>query len=214
MKNHLERKRCRTIISGSFKKDIGEIKDINSVVELFNIYLPRNSWNSYECVRKMLVNIELYDVFTIPEIKNPEGEPLKVYAPKIFIEHILRIIGKLSQRVVRLDGELCTFANYIKGEYAYIYPFDVEPDFWWDIDNAFYMFFGEDKVSLIQEAQKQMRKDSLGELEVVDWDTLSQYYYLVNDDLSEEALEFLKPKKKPLIRKLVKVLNTRVDNLK
>ena len=132
---------------------------------------------------------------------------------KIFIEHILRIIEKLAQSVVRLDGELCTFANYIKGEDASIYPYNIEPNFWWDINNAFYMFFGDGNASLIIEALKQMRKDSLGELEVVDWDTLSQYYYLVNEDLSEDALEFLKPKKKLLMRRLVKALNYKIDNI-
>lgn len=98
MENPLIKAHCRTIISGSFKKDIGEIKDINSVVELFNIYLPRNSWNSYECVRKMLVNIELYDIFTIPEITNVEGEPLKVYAPKNIYRTYFKNYRKISSK--------------------------------------------------------------------------------------------------------------------
>ncbi len=213
MKNYLEKARCRSIVSGSFRKDVEEIKDINSIVELYNIYLPPKSWNSYACVRKMLVNIELYQVFTVPHITNSEGEMLLVYAPVIFREHILKIIQKLAKGRVWIDGEVCTFGDVVNGKEAKIYPFSDAPDFWWDLDNAFYMFFGDNYAKLIIEAQKKMREDSREELEVIDWDELSEYYYLTNNDLSEEALEFLSPKKRILRRQLIKVLNAHKDNL-
>lgn len=56
-----------------------------------------------------------------------------------------------------------------------------------------------------------MRQRSLGDVEVGDWDELSEYYYLENEDLNDEAKEFLKPKKVELINSLVKTLNNKIS---
>lgn len=211
MKNRLERQRCRSIVLGHFKSDVAQIKDLNSIVDLYNIGLPSKPWRTYEIVAKMLVNIDFYQVFTIDYITNKRGEPLKLYAPKIFIQHIMKIVDKLTNTRILPDYEYCNFADYIRGDESLVYPFSETPDFWWDIDNSFFMFFGEDKEKLILESQRVMKENSKGEIEEGDWDLLSRYYYLTNDDLSEETLEFLKPKRAVLQRKLIKILKRKLE---
>ena len=135
----LERKECHLIQSGTFRKMIDKITGRNSIINL-------NYMNSAEfegdalpkSTRRMIVNIDFYDVFTFPEYVNNKGETLKVYAPKMFIEHISKIIDNLiAGNLNHTLKEWCTLPQYLKGENHYN-----KIDFWWDIENDFYIFFG------------------------------------------------------------------------
>lgn len=206
MRNRLERCKFRSIDLGHFKANITEIKDLNSVVDLYGNCLSSYTWKQNENITKIIVNLELYQVYTIDSIKNSKGESLKIYAPGMFIEHVLGILNFLISNRIMPDGELCNFCDCVRGQDILVYPYSEVPDFWWDIYNGFFMFFGDEKEHLIISALEKMKKSSLDDLEQVDWDELSRYYYLANSDLDEEALEFLKPKKRILRRQLINIL--------
>lgn len=211
MKNRLEKSRLRSVVLGHFKSDIDEVTDLNSVVDLYGIYLPSTKWEEQEFISRVLVNLDFYKVYTIDSIKNLKGESLKIYAPVMFIEHILGIIELLMVNRVMPDGELCNFCDYIRGEENLVYPYSEVPDFWWDIYNSFFMFFGEEKEKLILSSLSKMKQQGSDVLKEADWDELSRYYYLTNSDLSEDAIEFLKPKRRVLQKQLINVLKERIN---
>ncbi len=206
IKNTLQRHKCWLVQAGVFKHDIEEITGRKSIIDLNYMGSAEFEWGALpQSTKRMLTNIDFYDVFTFPQYVNAQGEQLMVYAPKMFIEHISEIVEELATGNCRLK-EICTLPKYLKGEKTYHYA-----DFWWDIENDFYIFFGEQKRDLVLAAQNAMRERSIGEVEVGDWDNLSEYYSLVNPDLNDEAKEFLRPKKANLVKRLVRALNNKME---
>lgn len=207
LKNTLQRHNCRLVQSGVFRKNIAEITGRKSIIDLNYMGAAEFEWGALpESTQRMLTNIDFYDVFTFPQYVNTEGEPLMVYAPRMFIDHITKIVEELAKGENYYLKERCTLPEYLNGEITYNYT-----DFWWDIQNDFYIFFGEEKRDLVLAAQTAMRERSIGEVEVGDWDELSEYYSLANLDLDESAQEFLKPKKSRSIKRLVRILNNKIN---
>lgn len=205
-KNILKKCRCWLIQSGTFKSEIKtEITGRNSIIDLDYIYDSEFESSALsESTQRMLVNIDFYDVFTFPQYVNKDGDFLKVYAPKMFIKYIEDIVSKLADG--SLSGYLkapCTLQQYLRGANS-------RYDFWWDIKNDFYIFFGDKNEKLILEAQKAMRQGSINDVEIGNWDELSEYYLLTNQDLDEEAMEFLKPKKEKIVKRLVRTINNKI----
>lgn len=209
--NLLSRHKCWLIQTGQFKKGITEITGRKSIIDLNYMGSAEFEWGALpDSTRRMLTNIDFYEVFTFPEYKDIEENEMMVYAPIMFKEHISSIIHNLVEGSLNRDlQEPCYLLSYLNGKNS---KFN-KVNFWWDIENDFYIFFGEDKKELILEAHKQMRERSIGQIEIGDWDELSNYYSLVNQDLNDEAKEFLKPKKSKLAKRLVKTLNNRVEEL-
>lgn len=206
MQNTLKRKDCRLVQAATFRDNITEITGRNSIIILKYMYASDFEWGARpRSTQRMLTNIEFYNFFTFPQYVNNQGEPLIVYAPTMFIEHISKIVEELATGKCYLK-EICTLPEHLNGEKP-----KHRENFWWDIDNDFYIFFGEEKRDLVLKAEKEMRRRSLGEVEVGDWDELSEYYSTENPDLNEEAQEFLKPKKSVLIKRLVKTLSKKVE---
>ena len=207
--NILSRQPCWLVQSGGFKNNIEKITGRNSIIELNYMGSSEFEFGALpKSTQRMLTNIEFYDVFSFPQYSNDKDEELMVYAPTMFIEHISKIVNDLACGKLNNDlKEKCNLSDYIRGkEKSYDYA-----DFWWDIENDFYVFFGEDKKKLILEAQDAMRKRSIDQVDIGNWDELSQYYSLVNQDLPDEAKSFLRPKKSKLKKRLIKVLNTRLE---
>lgn len=210
-KNTLSRHRCWLIQTGKFKDNIRKITGRKSIIDLNYMGSAEFGWGALpSSTERMLTNIEFYDIFTFPEYKNINNEELMIYAPKMFKEHISKIVHGLTDgSLTKYLQEPCYLQRYLEGnKKAY-----EKVNFWWDIENDFYIFFGEDKKELILEAQKQMRERSIGQVDVGNWDELSSYYSMFNQDLNEEAKEFLKPKKKELGKRLIKTLNKRIEDL-
>lgn len=209
MKNTLSRHKCWLVQAGVFKDNIQEITGRNSIIDLNYMGSSEFEWGALpSSTERMLINIDFYDTFEFPEYKNPDGESLIVYAPKMFIDHIVSIVDELAQGKNYHLKEYCSLNRYLNGEQTYEYA-----DFWWDIENDFYIFFGEEKKELVLQAQKAMRERSIGDIEIGDWDKLSEYYSIVNNDLSVAARAFLKPKKSRAARRLVKALNYRINQM-
>lgn len=206
MKNTLKRHRCRLVQSGTFKENIQNINGKDSIIDLnymgsfeFESELPESN-------QRMLININFYDIFTFPQYVNASGESLMVYAPKMFIEHISKIVEELAIGNSHHLKERCTLHEYLKDGKNYDYA-----NFWWDIENNFFIFFGEQKRDLILAAQQAMREKTINKVEIGNWDKLSEYYYLTNQDLNDDAKEFLRPKKSKLIKRLIRVLNNKIE---
>lgn len=197
----LQRDTCWLVEEGVFRREIDEITGIHSIVDL---NMGRASFlksGDLPCsTQRMLINIDFYDTFSFPQYVNKNGDVLKVYAPRMFIEHISGIVDKLvAGSLYHWSREFCfSLPQYMAGASNHI-------DFWWDTENDFYIFFGEENENLVLEAQKAMRQRH-SEVEVGDWDKLSEIYSLANQDLDEEAKAFLRPKKSKLIKRLVRVL--------
>ena len=209
----VKRQPCRHIQTGTLR-DVyfqDRIQDIQSVVSFKNTGPYELSYGVLgNSIKRMLVNSEFYDVFVFPEYRNANGEPLKVYAPKMFIEHISKIIDCLALDRYYLDyrEELRDLHKYLAGSS------NSNIDFWWNPDNDFYIFFGDKNEELILLAQKAMKEKNFADAPSYDWDTLSSYYLASNPDLDDEAKQFLKPKRKVEERKLINVLNKRINDIK
>lgn len=116
----------------------------------FELYaLPKST-------QRMLTNIEFYDVFEFPEYHNDKGEILMVYATRMFIEHISEIVHNLANGSLNdYLKQYCNLVDYLKGEKdCYNYA-----DFWWDIQNDFYIFFRRRKKELnLRSTKRNERK--------------------------------------------------------
>lgn len=207
MENLLNRTTCYLVQSGRFNENFENNTGLYSIVNLYDMGAAEFEWGALpKSTQRMLTNIEFYEVFTFPEYKNAQGEPLMVYAPKMFIEHISAIVENLAKgQNLRLKAR-CDIPEYMEGKKRY-----GQANFWWDVQNDFYVFFGEEKRDLILEAVRAMRERSINEVEVGDWDQLSEYYLEENPDLNDEAKEFLSHKKDVLVKRLINALNNRIE---
>ena len=182
----LRRERCFFVTKGLFKE--------------LDCYV-----NTYS-IKRMLINIDFYDVFTFPQYVNENGDELKIYAPKMFIEHISKIVDKLVKGDTYDLHDGCDLMCYLRGRNSLI-----KNDYWLDCNNDFFIFFGKEKEQLLLETMNALRKKTIGKIEVGDWDKLSEYYSLTNQDLDSEITNFLKPKKAPLYRALVRALYKKIE---
>lgn len=93
MNRPLQRQKCWLVQSGVFKDNIKELTNLESIIDLNYMGSANFEFGALpQSLRRMLTNIEFYDVFAFPEYKNIQGESLMVYAPKMFIEHISKIV--------------------------------------------------------------------------------------------------------------------------
>lgn len=211
MKNTLSKCRCRLIQSGKFNENIVENTGIDSIIEFDYMGSTEFQFGALpQSLNRMLINIEFYDVIEFPQYVNSKGENLMVYAPIMFNKHVSQIVEELADGSLnsRLK-EYCNLPDYLMSEKN-----SDCSDFWWDIENDFYIFFGLYHKELILEAQKAMIEKKLNNIEVGDWDELSSYYLLVNNDLDDEAKELLRLKKSKLVKRLVRTLKYQADTNK
>lgn len=200
----LKRCSCYLIQSGYFKHNIHNIEGRKSIINLN--YMGSSEFEGdalFDSTKRMLVNMEFYDVFSFPNYVNKKGEPLMVYAPKMFIEHISNIVDRLANSSYGLK-EYCTLNDAV---YNHAQTFKTKDDFWWDIENDFYLFFGENHANLIKEAQIKMLENT--KIKLGDWDELAEYYLLKNPDLNEEVTQYLNQTKSNKMKRYLKKIKVR-----
>ena len=174
----LSRQSGSIIETGKFKNNSLGVTTLESILEFSN----KNDIS--RSVDRIIVNNKLYDYFTFPEYVNSSGEELIVYGPKIFIKHITKIIKELV-------------LNNKHGLYEYMRGDGQDVDFWWDLGNDFYVFFGEEKKRLIEIVQDYLIGNSHYDENI---DILIDYYYVANPDLKDEIKEQFQGKRKQLIK--------------
>lgn len=203
----LKRCPCYLIQSGHFKNNIHDIEGRKDIIELN--YMGSAEFEGgelFNSTKRMLVNMEFYDFFSFPNYVNEKEESLMVYAPRMYINHIANIVDRLANSSYGLK-KYCTLNDVIRN---YDQIFKTKDDFWWDIENDFYIFFGEDHAHLIKEAQIKMLENK--KIKLGDWDELAEYYLLKNPDLSEEAIQFLQQKKSNSIKRYIKKIRVQRMN--
>ena len=170
----LSRQNSFSIETGKFNNNSLEVTTLESIIEFSNRYDTSRS------IDRIIVNSKLYDYFTFPEYVNNSGEELIVYGPKIFIDHITE---KVKDLVI----------NNRSGLYEYMKGAEQDVDFWWDLGNDFYVFFGEEKKRLIEIVQDYLIGNSHYDENI---DILIDYYYVSNPDLKDKIQELLGDRKR------------------
>ena len=144
----LIRSRVRLVQSGHFKRNVDDMdeKTINGLDDI--VELDYMGFSEFECgalpksLRRMTINKDFYKVFVFDQYKDENGNTLKVYAP-IFYENMQDIVDRLVNRRHEIDRE-DTFKD--------------DKNFWWDIENDFFVFFDHtDKVLQAMDALKERK---------------------------------------------------------
>lgn len=148
----LIKKRVHLVQSGHFRKDIDSIDNdkitgIDDIIDFDYMGSAEFEFGSLpRSLRRMTINKDYYSVFTFDEYKDKNGNSLKVYAPRLYFDNVKGIVDRL---VVSGDGlqEYCSLhRNFMENDDNSTY-YKYTSNFWWDIDNDFFIIFeNTDKV--------------------------------------------------------------------
>ena len=215
----LIQKRVRLVQSGHFKKDIDELnkKDINGLGDIVSLDYMGSAefeWGALpRSLRRMTINKDFYKVFVFNQYKDENGNSLKVYAPQVFYKNVQNIVNRLAEHGYGLQ-EYCSLSDHIQKDkkedddtrFRYI----DKSDFWWDIENDFFMFFEHtDKVLMAMDSlrkrkfgyERNIAKSALNRLYMtiitrpngarfMDWNTsIKDYHY--DENAQVHFVEFL-----------------------
>ena len=215
----LIQKRVRLVQSGHFKKDIDELnkKDINGLDDIVSLDYMGSAefeWGALpRSLRRMTINKDFYKVFVFNQYKDENGNSLKVYAPQVFYKNVQNIVNRLAEHGYGLQ-EYCSLSDHIQKDkkedddtrFRYI----DKSDFWWDIENDFFMFFEHtDKVLMAMDSlrkrkfgyERNVAKSALNRLYMtiitrpngarfMDWNTsIKDYHY--DENAQVHFVEFL-----------------------
>ena len=148
----LIQKRVHLVQCGRFVDNVDSLDDnningIDDIVDLYYMGSAEFQWGSLpRSLRRMTINKDFYKIFTFDEYKDKNGNPLKVYAPRIFFDNVKKIVERL---VVCGDGlqEYCSLHRNFEDNNDDNTFFRNNSNFWWDIENDFFIFFEHtDKV--------------------------------------------------------------------
>ncbi len=165
----LIQKRVHLVQSGHFKRNINslgkkEINGIDDIVAFDYMGSAEFEWGSLpKSLRRMTINKEFYKVFVFNQYKDEHGNALKVYAPQVFFKNVQKIVDRL---VVNGSGlqEYCSLHEHIiketENKEDLFFNYKDNRNFWWDIENDFFMFF-EHTDKLLQ-AMDSLRKRKFG----------------------------------------------------
>lgn len=215
----LIQKRVRLVQSGHFKKDIDVLnkKDINGLDDIVSLDYMGSAefeWGALpRSLRRMTINKDFYKVFVFNQYRDENGNPLKVYAPQVFYKNVQNIVNRLAEHGYGLQ-EYCSLSDHIQKDkkedddtrFRYI----DKSDFWWDIENDFFMFFEHtDKVLMAMDSlrkrkfgyERNVAKSALNRLYMtiitrpngarfMDWNTsIKDYHY--DENAQVHFVEFL-----------------------
>lgn len=215
----LIQKRVRLVQSGHFKKDIDELnkKEINGLDDIVSLDYMGSAefeWGALpRSLRRMTINKDFYKVFVFNQYKDEKGNPLKVYAPQVFYKNVQNIVNRLAEHGYGLQ-EYCSLSDHIqkdkKEDEETLFSYKDNSDFWWDIENDFFMFFeNTDKVLMAMDAlrkrkfgyERNIAKSALNRLYMtiitrpngarfMDWNTsIKDYHY--DENAQVHFVEFL-----------------------
>lgn len=165
----LIQKRVRLVQSGHFRRNVDDIekKDINGLDDIVGLDYMGSAefeWGSLpKSLRRMTINKDFYKVFVFNQYKDENGNSLKVYAPHVFFKNIQNIVDRLAVNGYGLQ-EYCSLHRHIqkeeKNEEDTYFGYKDDRDFWWDIENDFFMFF--EHTDKVLHAMDALRKRKFG----------------------------------------------------
>jgi len=180
-RDHIIQKKVKLVQSGYFKRNIESIEkvDINGISDIISLeYMGSAEFENgsvARSLRRMTINKDFYKVFVFNHYKDENDNPLKVYAPQMFFKNVQSIVDRL---VVNGSGlqEYCTLHQHIKSEKKEkdFLAYRDNRNFWWDIENDFFIFFEHtDKILMAMDAH---RKNKFGYERNVAKSALSRLY--------------------------------------
>lgn len=144
---------------GSFIREIDAIDNssitgINTIVDFDYMGSSEFEWGALpRSLRRITLNKDFYSVIEFPEYKDKFANGLKIYAPRFNLESIKKEVARLVVTGYGLK-EYCSLCDFIvkdnvKNVVSGLYK---DNNFWWDIDNDFFMFFEHtDKILIAME---------------------------------------------------------------
>lgn len=215
----LIQKRVRLVQSGHFKRDVESlskrnINGIDSIISLDYMGSAEFEWGSLpRSLKRMTINKDFYKVFVFNQYKDENGNPLKVYAPQVFFKNVQSIVDRLAVNGYGLQ-EYCSLCRHIEKnkeqENKKRFNFKDSRNFWWDIENDFFMFFEHtEKILIAMDALRKRKfgydrniaKRALNKIYIdaltkpniskyIDWNTsIKDYYY--DKNIQVHFIEFL-----------------------
>lgn len=165
----LIQKRVRLVQSGRFRRNVDDLekKNINGLDDIVGLDYMGSAefeWGSLpKSLRRMTINKDFYKVFVFNQYKDENGNSLKVYAPHVFFKNIQNIVDRLAVNGYGLQ-EYCSLHRHIqkeeKNEEDTFFGYKDDRDFWWDIENDFFMFF--EHTDKVLQAMDALRKRKFG----------------------------------------------------
>lgn len=105
-------------------------------------------------LRTIVENHADYEMFTVNEVKNLNGETMQLYCHKDVFERAKENATHLSNEPYGYK-EYCDMPHYLGKREGY----EVGNDFWWDISNHYMICFGEDHaIKLLTALEKMAEK--------------------------------------------------------
>lgn len=179
----LIQKGVNLVQSGHFIRNISSLekKEINGIDDIVCFdYMGSSEFENgslFRFLRRMTINKDFYKIFIFNQYKDENGNALKVYAPQVFFKNVQNIVDRLSINGFELQ-EHCSLHRHIvksnQDEEDSFFDYKDDNNFWWDIENDFFMFFeNTDKVLMAMEA---LRKRKFGYERNVAKRTLNKIY--------------------------------------
>lgn len=105
-----------------------------------------------ESLRRIVSGHKGYEFVEIPEIKDKNGDTLRVYCKTSEREDAVAAANHLAT-VEHGYKELAGVKSYIDG----LFNLYITGNFWWDIKNDFFLMFGEEKQQLVSVALNKLK---------------------------------------------------------
>lgn len=140
------------IQTGKFKNvEKADITGINSLISFTYMGSAEFEFGSLpQSLNRILDANREYGFIRVDDIKNQNGEAAYVYGIENKQDDLKAAVKHLSEDDYGYK-EPANMESYIKGKQQY-----APIDFWWDIENDFFVIFGEYKKQLLQEAIDQL----------------------------------------------------------
>lgn len=160
----LIQKQVDLVQSGHFKKNVdsfekNKITGIDDIIHFDYMGSGEFEFGTLpNSLRRMTINKDFYKVFVFNQYRDENGNPLKVYAPHICFKNVKNIVDRLAGNGYGLK-EYCSLHKHIQKEDT-DFGYKDHRDFWWDVENDFFLFF--EHTDKVLEAMEALRKRKFG----------------------------------------------------
>ena len=150
----VKRDHCYLVQRGHWKKEINatDIKGIDDVVSFDYMGAAEFEWGSLpQSLKRMLKHQEVYEFIKLPKRKDAATNQLYIYAPienAADYKEMVRTLIKKPYTTKMWNG----LHEYMHSSIEELE--DRKTNFWWDIENDFFIFFGEEHFVYIQKAME------------------------------------------------------------
>ncbi len=168
-RDRLIQTKVKLVQSGHFRENVNtldrkEINGLDDIVVLDYMGSAEFEWGALpKSLRRMTINKDFYKVFVFNQYKDETGNSLKVYAPHVFFKNVQNIVERLVDNGYGLQ-EYCSLHRHIKkddkSEEDLFFGYKDDRDFWWDIENDFFIFF--EHTDKVLQAMEALRKRKFG----------------------------------------------------